>query len=77
MRYRITIARVSREGRDATRIFRGALPAAQTDTLPDTQTAALPATLPATLPAGAPIPEIISRTAMNVRSIFEHFRLLG
>jgi hypothetical protein len=69
MRYRITIARVSREGRDATRIFRGALPAAQTATLPDTQTA--------TLPAGAPIPEIISRTAMNVRSIFEHFRLLG
>lgn len=69
MRYRITIARVSREGRDATRIFRGALPAAQTDTLPDTQTA--------TLPAGAPMPEIISRTAMNVRSIFEHFRLLG
>lgn len=65
MRYRITIARVSREGRDATRIFRGALPAAQT------------ATLPATLPAGAPMPEIISRTAMNVRSIFEHFRLLG
>lgn len=73
MRYRITIARVSREGRDATRIFRGALPAAQTATLPDTQTA----TLPATLPAGAPMPEIISRTAMNVRSIFEHFPLLG
>lgn len=69
MRYRITIARVSREGRDATRIFRGALPAAQTAALPDTQTA--------TLPAGAPMPEIISRTAMNVRSIFEHFRLLG
>jgi hypothetical protein len=69
MRYRITIARVSREGRDATRIFRGALPAAQT--------AALPAAQTATLPAGAPMPEIISRTAMNVRSIFEHFRLLG
>lgn len=69
MRYRITIARVSREGRDATRIFRGALPAAQT--------AALPAAQTATLPAGTPMPEIISRTAMNVRSIFEHFRLLG
>jgi len=73
MRYRITIARVSREGRDATRIFRGALPAAQTAALPAAQTA----TLPATLPASAPMPEIISRTAVNVRSIFEHFRLLG